>query len=1101
MDDSENSLGGGATYAGATRPPLSGQSLGDQETLGDHFGDGEAVFDGFEVVDLEARYKVESSLGRGGMGEVLLALDTRLDRRVAIKRILGEAARSKTAVERFLTEAKALAKLNHPNIVQIYECGYAKDGPFLVMEYVGGSSLLERCSKGALELEEAIGIACQLCDGLARAHDEGIVHRDIKPANILLTKDGEPKLTDFGLAKANTADSQMTMAGTVLGTPDFMPPEQRRDAAEVDARSDLWSLAATLYQMVTGRSPKIIRFKEVPAALEEILGKALEESKNERFQTARELRDALNALHFSEKSATADLGEGQCPSCGLRNEASRRFCRGCAASLEAPCLSCGRPIPMWEEVCGQCGEKQSSLMEARLAEKAVRQAQAESLLKEYEFGQAEELVRQLQDDSDPRFRQLSQWAARFRENIEEARKEQLSKTRLRLEEALKHEAVGDYAAAVDALALVPESLREQSAPGHSESLATVLARVKTARDRVADLENSIAARIRQKEFGGLLEDDVAELCRLCPGNGRYEKLAAQLRERREKLRARQAELLAQAKVSWSQGDYRAVLHKITPSDLAIGLEEVVDLCEAAKVLVEVLQEIRVSIESKAFDGLLPKVEKAIALDPAEHDLQKLRSLRSQLRQKEEQDSIAASKWAQEARDAFQKCQFAEAVNAIEKIPGRYLGSEISDLRASAELLAESRADFDRNFAKLPHQQSLAANGDAQLEFLVSRGESYLSVISKHGLRDEEVESALGRLKAAYATQKKSRVWSTVSVTAVLVGAVVVIALTTMYLIQLMRARSESSGGAVGEVFAENGLETNGAGTARVFEETHSSLEGRVTREGDRASPSIVVNSVGMELREIPPGKFVMGDPLGQINEQPHDVEVSRGFYIGSTEVTNQQWIAVMGDSPAKNQSLKAPVEKVNWQEANEFCQLLSQLPEEVASGRVYRLPSEVEWEYACRGGATTKWAFGDDAEKVSRMIWHAGNANGVSHVVAKLDDTESPSEGSFAGYRDRIHRYQASSGGYAAGVVNLRTNAVGLWQMHGNVAEWCDDIYVENLGSNGNVDAVLPGFSERVVRGGGFTSTLNDCRAAFRSKASETTRRSDIGFRVVMVLP
>jgi serine/threonine-protein kinase len=124
---------------------------------------------------------------------------------VAIKRILGEAARSKTAVSRFLTEAKAIAALNHPNVVQIYDYGRAADGPFLIMEYVDGSSLLDRCRDGALPLEQAVDLACQLCDGLAKAHDLGIVHRDIKPANVLLTKDGLPKLTDFGLAKAETA--------------------------------------------------------------------------------------------------------------------------------------------------------------------------------------------------------------------------------------------------------------------------------------------------------------------------------------------------------------------------------------------------------------------------------------------------------------------------------------------------------------------------------------------------------------------------------------------------------------------------------------------------------------------------------------------------------------------------------------------------------------------------------------------------------------------------------------------------------------------------------------------------------------------------------
>ena len=257
-DDPEKSLSDDATFAGVfKRQSAVDVSLSDERTLGDGLSAQDTIIDDIEVVDLAARYRIEGTLGQGGMGAVLLATDTRLDRKVAIKRILGEAAGNRMAVNRFLTEAKSIAKLKHPNIVQIHDYGRAKDGPFLIMEYVDGGSLLDRCRDGALPLEDAVDLACHLCDGLAKAHDLGIIHRDIKPANVLLTKDGIPKLTDFGLAKAQSGDHGQTMTGAVLGTPDFMPPEQRRDASLVDHRSDLWSLAATVYQMVTGRSPRI----------------------------------------------------------------------------------------------------------------------------------------------------------------------------------------------------------------------------------------------------------------------------------------------------------------------------------------------------------------------------------------------------------------------------------------------------------------------------------------------------------------------------------------------------------------------------------------------------------------------------------------------------------------------------------------------------------------------------------------------------------------------------------------------------------------------------------------------------------------------------
>jgi hypothetical protein len=390
-EDIDKSLSDEATFAGRAgqRHSPGDQSIGDGQTLGgdDASGFAAVVGDG-EIVDLAARYTIEGTLGQGGMGAVLLATDTRLGRKVAIKRILGEAARSQTATQRFLTEAKAIAALNHPNVVQIHDYGQAKDGPFLIMEYVDGGSLAERCKAAALPLEEAVDLACQLCNGLGKAHDAGIIHRDIKPANVLLSADGVPKLTDFGLAKAEASDHGQTMTGAVLGTLDFMPPEQRRDAAEVDERSDLWSLAATVYQMVTGRSPKVIRLHELPPGLQAVMAKALEESKEDRFQSARDFRDALRASLTAAEPTVADLGEGQCPACGVKNDSSRRFCRGCGESLEAPCLSCAKPMPLWEEICGQCGAKQEPLLTGRREGMAERQASAESLLNEFAFDEA-----------------------------------------------------------------------------------------------------------------------------------------------------------------------------------------------------------------------------------------------------------------------------------------------------------------------------------------------------------------------------------------------------------------------------------------------------------------------------------------------------------------------------------------------------------------------------------------------------------------------------------------------------------------------------------------------------------------------------------------
>ncbi|MDB4561719.1 serine/threonine-protein kinase, partial [bacterium] len=466
--DDDKSLGDEATLQGGKSAPADERSLGDRSTFGG--GEGSSLSDlgefadlpdhDMEIVDLSSRYKIESSLGKGGMGEVLLATDTRLDRKVAIKRIRGDAGSSKAAVARFLTEAKSIAALNHNNVVQVYDYGRDQEGPFLIMEYVAGGSLLDRCKQGPIELEEAVDLACQLCDGLGRAHDAGIIHRDIKPANILLTDDGVPKLTDFGLAKAESRDHTMTMAGAVLGTLDFMPPEQRQDVSLVDARSDLWSLAATLYQMVTGKSPKIIRFDSLPPSLTAVLGQALEENKDERYQTASELKEALQQSLHGGNVASVELEQGVCPRCGTRNEASRKFCRNksCATSLQVKCLSCVAIIPVWEDVCGECGSIQTDLLEQRREEMAAQKAEAENCLASHDYKRATELAIEIGNETDPRLQQVKSWSEEFPEQVESIKRVQVENAKQSIAEALSHEQAYDYRSGIKAFAQIPDSI-------------------------------------------------------------------------------------------------------------------------------------------------------------------------------------------------------------------------------------------------------------------------------------------------------------------------------------------------------------------------------------------------------------------------------------------------------------------------------------------------------------------------------------------------------------------------------------------------------------------------------------------------------------------
>ncbi|MFN9433714.1 MAG: protein kinase domain-containing protein [Planctomycetota bacterium] len=528
------SIGDQNTFQGQAKPKLDDRetrSLGDQVTFGggadqEHFDD-----DGMEIVDLAARYKIEKTLGKGGMGEVLLATDTRLNRKVAIKRILGDAARSKTSVNRFLTEAKSIAALNHPNVFQIYDYGRAQDGPFLIMEFVDGSSLLDRCREGALPLDEAVDLACQLCDGLGRAHDVGIIHRDIKPANVRMTADGIPKLTDFGLAKAESADTGMTMAGAVLGTLDFMPPEQRRDAALTDARSDLWSLAATLYQMVTGKSPKIIKFNDIPKDLQDVLDKALQDSKDDRYQSARELkealRDSLNSARRPVPKPTADLGAGECPSCHTINESHRKFCRECGDPLRCKCLKCEHEIPVWDRVCPECGGKQAELVSSRMEEIHGLRQSAEQKKEDHQYQEALDIAQCIATIDDRRLNQQQSWAIEFLESTKTEWDRQKTLATQHLEEAKKHHAAFDYQAAIQSLEAIPPLIRS---PEANEFLRNVTAEHEESKQLIT----TIKTRIRERKIDGLLQ--LVEKAILLRGDREdLGKLKQQLHERGNRL--------------------------------------------------------------------------------------------------------------------------------------------------------------------------------------------------------------------------------------------------------------------------------------------------------------------------------------------------------------------------------------------------------------------------------------------------------------------------------------------------------------------------------------------------------------------------------------
>ncbi len=299
-----------------------------------------------------SHYKIKRLLGKGGMGEVYLANDTKLDRRVALKILPPEFAEVKDRMKRFVREAKSASALNHPNIITIYEINEVDGTHFIAEEFIDGKTLNQYVKSNPLNFKSALEIAIQIASALDEAHSVGIVHRDIKPDNVMIRKNGLVKILDFGIAKtisdfgfgnadlktpdaesetvinstnnpkSEIPNSKSTLPGMIIGTVNYMSPEQAK-GKEVDARSDIFSFGVVLYEIISGHlpfegetamemigailkdEPKPLNKTEVPSGIEKIIGKCLRKDRNERYQTIKDVlidvRDVKQELEFQNK--------------------------------------------------------------------------------------------------------------------------------------------------------------------------------------------------------------------------------------------------------------------------------------------------------------------------------------------------------------------------------------------------------------------------------------------------------------------------------------------------------------------------------------------------------------------------------------------------------------------------------------------------------------------------------------------------------------------------------------------------------------------------------------------------------------------------------
>ncbi len=900
-------------------------------------------------------------------------------------------------------------------------------------------------------------------DRCSHAHDKGIIHRDIKPSNVLLSDEGVAKLVDFGLARIESDQGQHTRAGSMLGTIDYMSPEQRRDAASVDHRSDLWSLGATFYEMLTGEPPHFVDVESIPGELHSTMRKVRKRNPDDRYQTAEEFCEALRDVLSDSRPATSKdvLAEGKCTSCGTINEPSRKFCQGCGDSLREPCLGCEAEIGAWETFCPECGEKLDSLAVLRRAEFDGTKEEIVSLRRDCQFAEAAAKAEQLADLKSLRLREYKTWANEQLAEIVTEQQQQEHERNSSVEEARRLFEENLLEDARRVLEQVPDGLRndaleslkqqiEQRASELAERERTLLGEAESQKRHILELEAG-------REYQQAIASAEQLAARSEPELGKH---AAWARDQIQTLR------IAQAKCEQEE--------EVASEELRRGIEE--DFRQTQERMKRGLNSsvyIKEVVDDRIQDWIAGAEQGIPEAQWLMGDCYLERVGPGSL---DDWDPHQALQWFSRAAQAG----LAVAQATLSSCYAKGIGTT-KDVVAAVEW-ARRTADQDE------------PRGWIRLGFFRLGGvgvEQSDTEAVECFRRAAELDSSSGKVLLARCLMDGRGIKA-----------------DPVQAIELLQEAAESGhSGAqfeLGEAFlAEGVIDRNKERAIEWFSRAAESNDNprAMTRLEELGQPSpreTVIDSVGIELVQVPAGRFWMGTRhwpnrwKSFRNENPkHLVFITGDNLMGRFPITQQQYLEVMGKNPAKFRKRLGkvnhlyPVETVTWFDAITFCNALSEredLPHyyridktdvRILGGRGYRLPTEAEWEYAARSGSQHLWWFGDvEDNELGQYAWCS---------TATTRKTR-PQE-----------------------VGKTRPNWFGLHDVSGNVWEWCWDRTIEGAGTyysmSPTVDPTGPDRGEqRIIRGGSWNEIAMDSRSAVRMGNKPTKRFDDVGFRVVRSL-